>query len=245
MNSVSKAGVADGLRNTAAALLVIGLVIGSEYFFRHYVLFWLPTIGNLAVNDMLALFLVYLLLTVGLGMLLHVNWKQEWTGIGRALREGAASWEFTGFLMALVFGTLLLSVADQLLWGNVRLPMVVSPYRNPAVWLAGAAFWLEVVSRLLVNGVFVPVAEEFLWRGVAQERLLRVFSAPVAIGLTAVLFSLKHALVDASLGRLLAIVAFGIVCGIVARRGNWNRSAALHIIVNTVATIATIVMGLV
>jgi hypothetical protein len=36
-----------GSRNLSVALAVVGLVIGGEYFFRHYVLFWLPTIGVL------------------------------------------------------------------------------------------------------------------------------------------------------------------------------------------------------
>jgi len=44
-------------RNLSVALAVVGLVISVEYFFRHYVLFWLPVLGTLAVNDMLSSFL--------------------------------------------------------------------------------------------------------------------------------------------------------------------------------------------
>ena len=87
-------------------------------------------------------------------------------------------------------------------------------------------------------------ASRFLWRGLVQVRLARVLSIHPAIGLTAVLFSLKHALVDASLGRLLTLTSFGVICGIVAHRHGWRRSAALHIVVNTVLTAIGLVLGL-
>ena len=231
-------------RNLSAALGVICLVIAGEYFFRHYVLFWLPTFGTLVVNDMFSLFLVYSLLIVGSGLITQVNWGQEVKGIARELRESLSSWEFTFWLMILILSMVLLSRVDQFLWGKFALPMFISSYRNPTVLLAGCAPFLEVVSRLFVNGFFVPIAEEYIWRGFVQVRFLRIFPIPVAIGLTAVIFSLKHAIVDASLGRLLSIMAFGIICGVVAQRSNWRRSAALHVFANTAATLAAILFGL-
>lgn len=231
-------------RNLSVALAVVGMVIGGEYFFRHYVLFWLPTLGTLLVNDMLALFLVYLLLTVGLGSFMHVNWRQELVGIGQALREGLTSWNFTFWVLALVLSVWALSMVDRLLWGNIKLPMIVSSYRNSTVWLSNLAPILKAVSLILVNGLFVPVAEEYLWRGLVQVRLIRILSMPFAIGLTAVLFSLKHALVDASLGRFLTLVAFGVICGVVAQRNSWRRSAALHMVANTVLTVMGLIFGL-
>jgi membrane protease YdiL (CAAX protease family) len=209
-------------RNLSVALSVVGIVIGGEYFFRHYILFWLPTIGTLLVNDMLALFLVYLLLTVGLGLFMRVNWQQELAGIARFLREGLPSWDFTFWVLALVLSVWTLSMVDRLLWENIKLPMIVSSYRNSTVWLANLAPILKAVSLILVNGLFVPIAEEYLWRGLVQVRLLHILPVPFAIGLTAVLFSLKHALVDASLGRFLTLIAFGIICGVVAQRNSWN-----------------------
>ena len=117
-------------------------------------------------------------------------------------------------------------------------------YRNSIVWFVNLAPILKVVSLILVNGLFVPVAEEYLWRGLVQVRLIRILSTPFAIGLTAVLFSLKHVLVDASLGRFLALVAFGVICGVVAQRSSWRRSAALHMVVNTVLTVVSLIFGL-
>ena len=231
-------------RNLSVALAVVGMVIGGEYFFRHYVLFWFPTLGTLLVNDMLSLFLVYLLLTVSLGSFMHVNWRRELAGIGQALREGLTSWNFTFWVLALVISVWALSIVDGLLWGNIKLPMIVSSYRNSTVWLANLAPILKAVSLILVNGLFVPVAEEYLWRGLVQARLIRILSTPFAIGMTAVLFSLKHAIVDASLGRFLTLVAFGVICGVVAQRNSWRRSAALHMVANTVLTVMSLIFGL-
>ncbi len=230
-------------RNLIVALLVVGLVIGGEYFFRHYVLFWLPTFGTLLVNDMLSLFLVYSLLTVGIGSFMHVNWREELTGVGQALLDGLKSWNFTVWVLALVLSVWALSMVDQLLWGNFKLPMLLSIYRNSIVWFVNFAPILKVVSLILVNGLFVPVAEEYLWRGVVQVRLIRILPTPFAIGLTAVLFSLKHVLVDASLGRFLALVAFGVICGVVAQRSSWRRSAALHMVVNTILTVVSLILA--
>ena len=232
------------LRNLGVALAVVGLLIGGEYFFRHYVLFWLPTIGDLSVNDMLSLFLVYLLLIVSLGSFMHDNWRQELADVVQSLREGMTSWNFTFWVLALAVSVWALSMVDGLLWRSIKLPMIVSTYRNPTVWLATLAPVLKVVSHILVNGLFVPIAEEYLWRGQVQVRLICVLPVPFAIGLTAVLFSLKHVLVDASLGRFLALIAFGVICGVVAQRDTWNCSAALHMVINTVATVIGLIFGL-
>ena len=232
------------LRNLSVALAVIGLVIGVEYFFRHYVLFWMPIFGTLLVNDMVSLFLGYLLLSVSVGLFMHVDWKKELTGIGQALREGLTGWNFTFWVLGLVLSVWALSMVDRQLWGNIKLPMIVSSYRNPTVWLANFAPILKVVSLIVVNGLFVPIAEEYLWRGVVQVYLIRVLPMSIAIGMTAVLFSLKHVLVDASLGRFLALIAFGAICGIVAQRHSWRRSAALHMAVNTILTVMGLILGL-
>jgi len=230
-------------RNLGVALAVVGLVIGGEYLFRHYVLFWLPIFGTLLVNDMLSLFLVYLILAVGLGLLMHVNWQHELVGIVQSLREGLTSWDFTLWVLALVLGVWALSMVDRLLWGNVELPMIISSHRSSTVLLAKLAPVLKVVSLILVNGLFVPIAEEYLWRGQVQVCLSRVVPIPIGIGLTAALFSLKHVLVDASLGRFLALIAFGVICGVVAQRASWRRSAALHVVANTIATVGGLVFG--
>ena len=232
------------LPNLGVALAVIGLVIAGEYFFRHYVLFWMPTIGSLRVNDMISLFLVYFLLLAGIGKVKKTNWQQDLAGIWQAVQESARSWNSTFWLILLVLSIVILPFFDKLFWGRFALPMVVSSHRNPTVWLGDLAPIMKALSLILVNGVFVPIAEEYLWRGIAQARLLRILPSALAIGMTSVLFSFKHVLVDASWGRFLTLAAFGIICGVVARQKDWRSSAAFHIFINTIATVMGLVLGL-
>lgn len=96
------------LPNLIAAVAVICLVIAGEYFFRHYVLFWMPTIGTLPVNDMLSLFLAYFLLLAGIGKVMKTNWQQELAGIWQAVQESARSWNATIWVILLVLSIVIL-----------------------------------------------------------------------------------------------------------------------------------------
>jgi hypothetical protein len=42
----------------------------------------------------------------------------------------------------------------------------------------------------------------------------------------------------------LALIAFGVICGVVAQRNTWKRSAALHMVINTIATVIGLIFGL-
>jgi membrane protease YdiL (CAAX protease family) len=240
--SISKSS--SVLSNLSVALVVISLVIAGEYIFRHYVLFWMPTIGTLHVNDMISLLMAYFLLLVGIGKVMKTDWPQELAGIWQAIQASARSWDSTFWFILLVLSIVILPFFDKLFWGRFTLPMVVNPYQNSIVWLSDLAPIMTVLSLILVNGVFVPIAEEYLWRGIVQARFLRILPAPLAIGITSVLFSFKHVLVDASWGRFLTLAAFGGICGIVAKQKGWQSSAALHIFINTIATVMGFVMGL-
>ena len=225
-----------------AAALVVGIV-ATEYLFRHYVMFWMPTVGNLRVNDMLALAMAYSLLTIAVGSLMHADWREERRNLGQALHEFATRWTYTPWLLVMMLSLVVLPPVDHWLWAGLHFPMWVSDFRNPVVLFAQAALALEVLARIAVNGILVPIAEEYLWRGVIQERLSRVLPVFGAIGITAILFSLKHVIIDASWGRFLTLLAFGAICGIVARRHTWRSSAALHVVVNTATTAVGLVLG--
>jgi len=229
--------------NVASAAGVVGIVIVTEYVFRHYVLFWMPTVGALRVNDMLALAMAYSLLIITFGSLTHAKWREEFRRLGLALRDFATQWTHTPWLLGLMLGLVVLPAVDQKLWADLRFPMWVSSFRNPVVWFPQAASTLGVLAPIAVNGILVPVAEEYLWRGLVQARLSRVLPGAVAIGVTAILFSFKHVVVDASWGRFLTLVAFGSICGIVAQRHTWRSSAALHLVVNTATTSVALAIG--
>ena len=73
-----------------------------------------------------------------------------------------------------------------------------------------AAYALSFLAIVFV----APITEELLYRGVGMSLLLERTAAPVAIGVTAVLFALGHGL----LLSLAAFVWFGIVIAIVRLR---------------------------
>lgn len=96
---------------------------------------------------------------------------------------------------------------------------------------------LATVLLLAVNGFVVPVAEERLWRGVVQTALVKARSPLAGIAVTAIVFSLKHAVVDGSPGRLLALIGFGLVAGSVRWRWGTGASTVAHIVANVIATL--------
>lgn len=231
------------LPNAAIAAAVASAVAATEYFFRHYVLFWMPTLGTLQVNDMAALGMAYCLLIVIVGLVAQANWHRELRDLAQALREFLTQWTYTPWLLVMMLSLVILPAVDQWLLGGLRFPLRVSTFRNPDVWFAQAAPALEVLALIGVNGFFVPVAEEVLWRGVVQARLAQALPTAVAIGATATLFSLKHVAVDASWDRFLTLAAFGGICGLLAQRRTWRSSAALHLVVNTTTTAVALALG--
>jgi len=231
------------VRDVAIAAVFASVVIATEYAFRHYILFWMPTLGSLLVNDMVALAMAYSLLAIICGWLKHADWRQELPALWQALRDFVMRWTYIPWLLGLMLCLVVLPPLDQWLWADLRVPMWVSTFRNQDVWFASAASVLEIPARIGVNGFLVPVAEEYLWRGLIQIHLLRVLPGVVAIGSTAILFSIKHVLVDASWGRFLTLVSFGVIVGIVAQRHSWRTSAALHLVVNTASTAAALAFG--
>jgi membrane protease YdiL (CAAX protease family) len=224
------------------ALGLAAVIVVAEYLARRVLAPSLPTIGSPVVNDMAAAALIYGLLVTAL----TPPAARSTAALGRALRDVAArlaTWlPWVGGVLFLL-AVLVIAPIDARLWGGVRLPSFTAP-ASSTVLLAGAATPLAVISLLLVNGVVIPLAEERLWRGMIQPRLRLAWGLLPGLLATALLFSLKHAIVDASLGRLLAIAAGGCVLGLVAYRAGgpaggragWKASAVSHMIGNLVAT---------
>lgn len=217
------------------------LIIAVEYFTRHFALFWLPVLGALRVNDMLVSGLGYL----GLVWLTAPPAQRNFAALRRTVRQILSYIRDRQVLVAaaLAIGAGWLVLVDNLLWGSVELPSASSPWRWETTVLQPAAPVLVVVSLLLVNGVVVPFAEEWLWRGHIQPRVVGALGFVPGLLSTALLFSLKHAIIDASLGRLLALTAFGAIMGVLAARRGWRASALAHALANTVATIVALLIS--
>ena len=110
-SDISSSKLSSVLSNLCVALAVMSLVIGGEYVFRHYILFWMPTIGTLRVNDMLSLFLVYCLLLAGIGQVMKTDWQQELAGVWQAVQESARSLKSTFWFLLLVLSTVSLPLS--------------------------------------------------------------------------------------------------------------------------------------
>jgi membrane protease YdiL (CAAX protease family) len=225
------------------ALAIVILIVSTEYFFRHYFLFWLPVIGTMRVNDMISLLCAYSLLVGALGFMTAVDWVKEWSELRHAAYDIVTTWSYTPWIIALALNVGIVSMVDRLLFLNIKLPVFESVHHNSTVALLALAPALKGISLIAVNGLFVPFAEELLWRGMVQPRLMRILPPPLAIGATATLFSIKHVLVDGSLARFLMVIGFGVICGMLAHRKGWSASAALHALINTTSSIMALALG--
>lgn len=95
--------------------------------------------------------------------------------------------------------------------------------------------WIVPVF-VLGNGIVVPFAEELVWRGIVQTALVERLGAPVGIGVTALLFALKHVVVDLSVARLTTLLVLALVYGLVRHRWGTGASTVAHAVANLVAT---------
>lgn len=236
---------ASGISAGSAAGAALGLallIVVTEYLARHVLAPILPLIGAPMVNDMLASALCYTLLVLATATayqrtpsvisrtLLHI-FGREW------------SWSALGGGIAFLLLVIILMPLDMALWGSVTLPSYTAPPSEVRL-LTGLATPLTIAALMTVNGVVIPLAEERLWRGMIQPRLLLAWGIAPALLTTALLFSLKHAIVDASLGRLIALFVGGLALGYVAHRAGggdggrsgWRVTAISHMLANLVAT---------
>ncbi|MCA3088269.1 MAG: CPBP family intramembrane metalloprotease [Rhodocyclaceae bacterium] len=134
-------------------------------------------------------------------------------GKARAVAEGLA---FGAIAFALIFP---LQWVDARLFGSQPLPALENNWGTLALLLA-------------VNGVWYPVFEELAWRGWLQRSLNVTYGIGWSLAITSVLFTLKHALVDMSPGRLLTILGIGLCVGIAHRRGGLYSAITSHIVLN-------------
>jgi membrane protease YdiL (CAAX protease family) len=90
-------------------------------------------------------------------------------------------------------------------------------------------------------GLFAPVVEELLFRGLLLRALLRRFPATTAVAISGLTFAAAH-LVDPSIGTVVALPALatvGTVSGILAvRTGDLSKSILLHAGFNLVTVLA-------
>jgi membrane protease YdiL (CAAX protease family) len=128
-----------------------------------------------------------------------------------------------------VFGAIALALIFPLQWVDARLfgSQPLSMLENN---------WGTLALLLAINGVWSPVFEELAWRGRLQRSLNVTYGFGWSLAVTSVLFTLKHALVDMSPGRLLTILGIGLCIGIAHRRGGLYSAITSHIVLNVAAS---------
>ncbi|WP_158599372.1 CPBP family intramembrane glutamic endopeptidase [Halobellus sp. Atlit-38R] len=107
-----------------------------------------------------------------------------------------------------------------------------------------AGVWVLALFAL-AHGIVAPVTEELAWRGVVQTALVESWGPTVGIAVTAVLFTAKHVVLDASLARLPTVLVLAVALGLVRHRWGATASTVVHAVVNltSVATLAILVFG--
>lgn len=159
-------------------------------------------------------------------------WGYQWT-----LRATAAG--LVGVVIAVVLSVVTVQI-DAALFGLAETGAAVSDAMTEAI--RGAP--LLAVVFLLGNGVAVPIAEEQVWRGIVQTEFVASWGAAAGILLTAVLFALKHAVVDLSIARLTTLVGLGLVLGLLRHRYGTVSSAVTHIGMNLYSTATIVVIAI-
>lgn len=145
----------------------------------------------------------------------------------RGVPAGTDSWA-SALVWGFVLGTLALGAIFPLEWVDARL---FGP--QPPFAVGKDALTLALIVG--INGLWVPVFEELAWRGRLQNSLQHFHGAGWALGGGAVLFSLKHALVDASPGRLVTLLGVGVLLGFAYQRGGLRAAVVAHVVLNTAA----------
>lgn len=95
---------------------------------------------------------------------------------------------------------------------------------------------IAALLLLLVNGLIVPISEEWAWRAVLQSAADRILSPLIAILLVGLLFALKHVVVDGSFFRFTSLLLFALVVGVVRHRLGSGAATVTHIVANMTAT---------
>jgi len=231
------------------ALVPVLVVTGAEFLTRRYLVFLSPPLGVYRNNDLLALALVYALIIFAmlrtsrgkLGVLGFSDFKEFLLRLSSDRKFSATfTLLFAGFAVSIAVGTAL----DSLLGMKLSLPAfgpaphAVRP-ENPTSF----ALFAMAALAVAVNGLWVPVAEEMVWRGAVYGNLRTHLGIWPSVIVTALFFSLKHVTVDLSLSRILMVLLFGFWLALIRERTSLAGAALAHVAANTTATTLALILG--
>ncbi len=164
----------------------------------------------------------------------------------RLIRREGLSWEALGY-RPLRSSFLPGLIAATLAWGLNRGTGHLTRYFFGTAegdqfiqGMKAAGLPVVIAGLLPSNGALGPIVEELAWRGYIQTHLIRGWGPRRGIVATALLFALKHVVVDLSFWRIISLVVAGLTYGIVGRRWGTTASTILHMLGNSAATVEAI-----
>jgi membrane protease YdiL (CAAX protease family) len=215
--------VEAGVRWTAQALLVLAAPDGRA------------APGRLEAADAWALLMV-----AGLSWALFARLARArqlgWSGLGYRLDRAAMAAGLLGGL----------AMAAAAAGAAVGVDVPVFGLRLDDEKLRGvveAGPWVAALM-LLGNGIAGPAAEEYAWRGYIQRAAVAAWGRGTGVALTAGAFAAKHVLVDLSVARTASLLIVAVGLGLVAARWGTAASTIAHVILNTGASVALLVLAL-
>jgi membrane protease YdiL (CAAX protease family) len=208
------------------------LWVGFELAVRLAGSVWVGSaLGNMLAGDMLAVLVGFPVIAWLLARYAQMHgvpadqWEYRRTTASIGWGSGAGL-----LILALMAGT---SALDHALWGgSAEVPAHIAAGLQGGIWVAGLF--------LLTNGIVVPTCEELAWRGIIQTSVVRAWGPIVGVAVVALLFALKHVVVDASVTRLTTLLMMSLVLGIVRHRWGTLSSTLAHTAVNFIATAGVI-----
>lgn len=110
--------------------------------------------------------------------------------------------------------------------------------------IVAAAPMLGILALFVGNGLLAPIVEELAWRGYIQGRLALGWNPRAALVATALLFAVKHMVVDASLSRSVTLVVASLALGVIRYRWGTFESTLAHFAMNFTATTLVVFLAL-
>ncbi len=233
-------------KDTMLAFGLALIIIVGEFTSRRIISILLPTYFSYFFMDLVCLGGFYVIICLIAYVLVGGNIREKTGYTGLNINDGYQRTTFYNAALAVVIGIQVVNRFDVLLLSDINLnPRLydfiqttfnTTIYTNTPLYAEHYKLAVSIVF-ILVNGIWVPIAEEFLWRGIIQTKLSYYMNPWTAITIVSILFSAKHAVVDLVLTRLLFLISFGLTAGWAKQRTNTGISTVTHIYINLIGTI--------
>ena len=238
------------IRDILPALLLAGIIIVGEFTSRRIISVLLPTYFNYFFMDLICLGGFYAVLCMIVYLLVGGDVKKKTCYTGFNINDWYQRVTFYNAALAVVIGIQVVNRFDVLFFSGInwnpwlyefiQTTFNTTIYTNTPLYAEHYKIAVSIVFTL-VNGIWIPIAEEFLWRGVIQTKLSYHMNPWTAITIVSILFSAKHCAVDLVLTRLLFLISFGLTAGWAKQRTNTGISTTTHIYINLIGTIYWII----